>query len=352
MLGDDHFKLRLVRLQPSELWINPSQNEDEFTFVFLKGGIAKYVFPNATQRLVPGNILVLSKHSIGRLYADEKSECVFATFSLLFEHLFPLFASNEIGLLHNVMANFKAGKIFMPGSSVAAECQPILEIAYTQSRLQQRSQLLRIVAAILSDEFKTVHSQRSGLGWAEDHMIQVFEKLSSAELLKLSVDELAAKFSCSRRHLNRLFHQHFGLSITALRMEIRLLKAVSLLRNPREKVINVAEQCGFNHLGLFNTCFKRRYGTSPGQWRKLSLGGESAAARKTEGRPACPLHANGLCPWGGQSEISPSPAKMQASGKVAELAGSSAGQGRREPGISSTSGIRHGASKPQPGNPL
>jgi hypothetical protein len=31
----------------------------------------------------------------------------------------------------------------------------------------------------------------------------------------------------------------------------------------------VAEKCGFNHLGLFNTCFKKRFGTSPGQWRNL-----------------------------------------------------------------------------------
>jgi AraC-like DNA-binding protein len=349
MLGDDHFKLRLVRLQPSELWTNQARNDDEYTFVFLKGGVAKYMFPNATQRLVPGNIVVSSKHSVGKLYAEEKSECIFTTFSLVFEHLFPLFASNEIGLLHNVMANFKAGKIFMPGSPVAVECQPILEVAHTQPRLQQRSQLLRIAAAILSDEFKTVHSQRSGMGWAEDHMIQVFEKLSSAELLTLSVDELAAKFSCSRRHLNRLFHQHFGLSITALRMEIRLLKAVSLLRNPREKVINVAEQCGFNHLGLFNTCFKRRYGTSPGQWRKQSLGPESPSARKSENKPTCPLHANGLCPWGGQADISGPGAK--ALDKIGQAGGA---MGRREgtAGNLPTANIRPGASRAQPGSTL
>src|SRR5215469_2015520 len=132
MLGDDHLKLRLVRLQAAELWANPTRNEDEFTFVFIKGGIAKYVFPNATQRLVPGNIVVFNKLSVGKLFAEEKSECVFATFSLLLEHLFPLFASNEIGLLHNVMANFKAGRIFSPNSGVAVECQPVLEMAYTQ----------------------------------------------------------------------------------------------------------------------------------------------------------------------------------------------------------------------------
>src|SRR2546430_2401773 len=77
------------------------------------------------------------------------------------------------------------------------------------------------------------------------------------------------RFRC-RRHLNRLFHQYFGFSVAALRMEMRLLKDVSLLRDPNIKVINVAEQCGFNHLGLFNTCFKRRFGQTPGHWRKTS----------------------------------------------------------------------------------
>src|ERR1019366_4324749 len=110
----------------------------------------------------------------------------------------------------------------------------------------------------------------------------VFEKLSATELVGLSVPELAGKFGCSRRHLNRLFHQHFGISVAALRMEMRLLKAISLLRDPDAKVINVAEQCGFNHLGLFNTCFKRRFGTSPGHWRKASIQAADASAKKSE----------------------------------------------------------------------
>ena len=33
-------------------------------------------------------------------------------------------------------------------------------------------------------------------------------------------------------------------------------------------MIHVAEKCGFNHLGLFNTCFKKRFGASPEPWRK------------------------------------------------------------------------------------
>lgn len=343
MLGDEHFELRLIRLQSSEPWMSQSRNEDEFTFVFFKGGIGKYVAPNSMQRLVPGTVLVFTGQCGGKLYAEERNECVFSIFSLLLEDLFPLFASTEISVLHNLRANFKSSKIYAASNPVAVESQRLLEAAQAKPGLQQRSQLLNTVAVILSDEFKNVHVQRSGRDWAEDHMIQVFEKLSSAELLNLSVDDLAARFSCSRRHLNRLFHQHFGLSITALRMEIRLLKAVSLLRNPREKVINVAEQCGFNHLGLFNTCFKRRYGTSPGQWYKLMVQAETAKAPKNETKSGCPLQANGLCPWGGQGEIVPT-AKSRLPSTVSDSAGRPALRLRESPmGISS---IAHGRSIP------
>jgi AraC-like DNA-binding protein len=135
-------------------------------------------------------------------------------------------------------------------------------------------------------------------------IIRVFEQLSVDQLLGLSVEELAAKFGCSRRHLNRLFHQYFGFSVGALRMEMRLLKAVSLLRDIDAKVINVAAQCGFNHLGLFNTCFKKRFGISPGRWRKQAAQGKIQPATVPGEDSACPLQVKGLCPLVGAHETS------------------------------------------------
>jgi hypothetical protein len=61
----------------------------------------------------------------------------------------------------------------------------------------------------------------------------------------------------------------------------------------------VAEDCGFNQLGLFNTCFKRRFGTTPGQWRKLNLKADRAPAPAEGVASACPLQINGLCPLSG-----------------------------------------------------
>jgi AraC-like DNA-binding protein len=179
-----------------------------------------------------------------------------------------------------------------------------MEEVPSQLDLEQRGHLLRVAAAILNEEFRAAHHQRVSLGQVEERVIRVFEQLSVDQLLGLSVDELAAKFGCSRRHLNRLFHQYFGFSVGALRMEMRLLKAVSLLRDIDAKVINVAAQCGFNHLGLFNTCFKRRFTVSPGRWRKQAALGKIRPATVPGDDSACPLQVKGLCPLVGMPENS------------------------------------------------
>jgi AraC-like DNA-binding protein len=100
---------------------------------------------------------------------------------------------------------------------------------------------LRVVAGILSAEFRNLRPQRDGFIGMEEHMRQVCDKLPTSEILSLSGRRTgAARFSCSRRHLNRLFHKHFVLSVATLRMEMRLLKAASLLRDSTAKVINVS----------------------------------------------------------------------------------------------------------------
>lgn len=316
MRDQDHLALRLARLKsPEEL----DQKGEGLVFVFAKGGAGKFVSPLASRRLSAGDILVFDGAAGGRLTADDgKGEFLFWSFSACFENLLPLFAGNEISLLHNLTEGFKASKVYPAGSPLAVECQRLLGLVPPQFNLDHRGQLIRIAAGILSLECKEAQSQRGGYIRAEDHMVQVFEKLSASELINLSVGELADRFSCSRRHLNRLFHQHFGVSVASLRMEMRLLKAISLLRDPNAKIINVAEQCGFNHLGLFNTCFKRRFGTSPGQWRKSALEAAAASVRKPEkSQPVCPLHTTGLCPLGAQHEVSPPEVVASFAGKKA-----------------------------------
>jgi len=311
MLSQEHLTLRLLRLKTAEKWI-PGANG--LSFLFPKEGGGEYISKAVSQRLAPGDILVLNgtPEGEGGLCADEGGKLVFWFFAVHFEHLFPLFASDEICLLQNVIEGFKGTKLYEASRPLAVECHRRLAEVPSQFNLDHRSRLLRVVANILSVEFKNAQPHRVGFVRAEEHLVQVFEKLSAHELLSLSVGELAARFGCSKRHLNRLFHQHFRFSVAAMRMEMRLLKAASLLRDPDTKVINVAEQCEFNHLGLFNTCFKRRFGISPGRWRKMSAQAEGQSIRPVNDGVVCSWLSNGLCPWTGSFDYC-RPAEGEAS---------------------------------------
>lgn len=314
MNQQNQLMLRLARLKFPE---GMDLEGDYLVFLFCKGGTGEYSSRSVTHRLRPGDILVFNASGGSKLsvFEHKAAEFLFWSFSVRFENLLPLFSGEEISLLHHITENFRVGRVYPATTAVAVDCQKLLEVVPPQFNLDHRGQLVRIAATILSVEFKDALAKWNGGSRANDHLVQVFEQLSASELISLSVCELASRFNCSRRHLNRLFHQHFGISVAALRMEMRLLKAISLLRDGEAKVINVAEQCGFNHLGLFNICFKRRFGTSPGQWRKLSLE-KGAAENKVNGSLTCPMHYSGLCPLAGQPEASPPPVASGFASKI------------------------------------
>jgi transcriptional regulator GlxA family with amidase domain len=93
-------------------------------------------------------------------------------------------------------------------------------------------------------------------------------KLSDDDLVNLSLEELAVVFGCSSRQLNRVFRERFGCSVVAWRMEMRLLKAASRLRDSEGDIRAIARECGFGSLGLFKTCFQRRFGVTAEEARR------------------------------------------------------------------------------------
>jgi AraC-like DNA-binding protein len=293
MPDQDHLTLRLVRLSTGDEWI---QSHQGLSFVLPKAGSASYVCRNKSLPLLPGDVLVANFQAQGKIAAASKSDAIFWSFTITVEHLYPLFAATELGFLEHLSEFFKTPRVYARSLAVAAECQKLIGEAPSRFNVDHRSHLVRVASAVLSVELGNARSQRACFVTIEDHVKEVFEQLSMREIMNLSVGDLADRFGCSRRHLNRLFHQYFGLSVAALRMEMRMLKAVSLLRDPNAKVINIAEECGFRHLGLFNTCFKRRFGSNPGQVRK-QLSEPHSPASESPGLNDCSLRTNGLCPW-------------------------------------------------------
>lgn len=294
MEGHEHLILRTIKLGPAESWSNGAGGG--LTFLFPRIGDGRFTTDGCIQPVGPGDVFVVNASYEGVLSNANGHEMVFAVFSACLDHLFPLLASHEISVLQVVSNGIRQPMWFGAKDPVAQSVHKLIAETTPEPTLDHRGQLLRVAATLLSIQFKLAKSRHLEQMPMEDNLVQVFEELSVSDLLSLSVDELAVRCKCSRRHLSRLFQHYFQFSIGTLKMEVRLLKAVSLLRDPSAKVVNVSLECGFNHQGLFNTCFKKRFGMSPGQWRKTTSDAEKARSQSANPSGGCQRLANGLCP--------------------------------------------------------
>ena len=100
---------------------------------------------------------------------------------------------------------------------------------------------------------------------------QLVGQMPKARLSECSLSGLAAQLHCSERHFSRLFREEFGVTFRTRQAEFRLQHARQLLANSDAKISDIAHDSGYRHLGLFNSMFKKRFGTTPGEWRQQNL---------------------------------------------------------------------------------
>jgi transcriptional regulator GlxA family with amidase domain len=99
---------------------------------------------------------------------------------------------------------------------------------------------------------------------------------------QFSTNVLAARLGVSVRYVQDLMKDS-GVGVTARILELRLQKAHAILTNDRDcmlRIGDVAWSCGFNEVSHFHRCFRRRFGTAPGQFR---AGRWSKPAREASG---------------------------------------------------------------------
>jgi TolB-like protein/AraC-like DNA-binding protein len=82
---------------------------------------------------------------------------------------------------------------------------------------------------------------------------------------QFGVSELADEMNMSRSNLLRKVKKEYNLSVSQLISQIRLTRAMELLRTTSQNVSEVSHQVGFNSSSYFIKCFREYYGYPPGE---------------------------------------------------------------------------------------
>ncbi|MDT4802596.1 HTH-type transcriptional regulator CdhR [compost metagenome] len=104
-----------------------------------------------------------------------------------------------------------------------------------------------------------IHDKRItvAIAFMENH----FEKI-------LSIEDIAARCNLSQRQLERLWHQHFGMTPQKFYLELRLSEARRLLRESTQSIASIAYSCGFVSASHLGSAYRKVWGCTPGEERR------------------------------------------------------------------------------------
>ncbi len=109
---------------------------------------------------------------------------------------------------------------------------------------------------------------------------------ANADPLQRAASHLAFRMHCPLRltvvakevaftspgNLSRLFRLRYGLSFQGYLQKLRMEKAAELLSTTRLPIASVARRVGYRDVSRFGQHFKRRFRSTPRQWRSESAG--------------------------------------------------------------------------------
>ncbi|MCO7514164.1 GlxA family transcriptional regulator [Pseudomonas guariconensis] len=84
----------------------------------------------------------------------------------------------------------------------------------------------------------------------------------------ISIEQVAQVCNLSQRQLERLWHQHFGMTPQRFYLELRLAEARRMLRESTKSIASIAYSCGFVSASHLGSAYRKAWGCSPGEERR------------------------------------------------------------------------------------
>lgn len=106
---------------------------------------------------------------------------------------------------------------------------------------------------------KSLEKMKMILKYVEEHYAE-----------RITVEDMADLTYYSKSHFMKFFKAHMGTGFIEYLNDYRLSMAERLLRSSDHSVLDIAQMSGFDNLSYFNRIFKRKYGISPGKYRRTS----------------------------------------------------------------------------------
>jgi len=259
--------LRETTVQPAGEW---TPDAPGWTVVRVSEGFGYWLQDGGARALNAGDGFVATEISKLVLRASQLSPLKLEFFCVEPRFLNGLITVTEGHQLQQAEKNIAARAIAFTGKDPVGQKFSRLLALPQRENLAMRSALLQLWSQAVSSVLSAAPVEDAGHK-LQERFRQLVAQLPDAELATRSLTELAGQLHCSPRHFSRLFRAEFGVPLRKRQTELRLQRARQLLADANAKILTIAYESGYRHLGLFNAMFKKRFGVTPSEWRQQNL---------------------------------------------------------------------------------
>lgn len=114
----------------------------------------------------------------------------------------------------------------------------------------------------------SVSSQKAGQKKSLEKVKLVLSYIRENYSRPITIPEIAAVCHYSQSHFMKFFKESMGMGFVRYLNDYRLGMAGQMLKENTDSILEIAQNAGFENLSYFNRMFKRKYGVTPGQYRK------------------------------------------------------------------------------------
>jgi len=148
-------------------------------------------------------------------------------------------------------------------------------LKYADIALYQAKNAGRDTVCVYRQQASVPQPGRAGdsLDRADAWLTQAVRLMDQRMAMPPTVTELARELGTNVRKLTGLFRKRFGMTVTEYFAEQRLETACRLLAQCHQQIQIIGVRVGYRNAGDFTRAFRRRYGMSPRNYRRLHCRG-------------------------------------------------------------------------------
>lgn len=269
MNQERHLCLNEVKLQPGEEW---SFRASGWRFLCLKKGLSYFCRNHGAVEMEPGEVFLMVRNTEATCRSSQLDASRIVWFEIDPDLLGGFMTMAECQFFaEQAPRSFGVLRHFEKGHPVAIECISLDPADSSSHPIKIRCKMLMALLSAFDGDIPIFIEGRDASAGVRARFEKVAGNILLRDMVTAPLHQLARECGCSVRHFRRLFRQHYGISLREQQIELRLQKARQLLKETNDKVMDVAYNSGYRHLGLFHQMFKKRYGMTPNEWRRQRI---------------------------------------------------------------------------------